>query len=687
MSRHVVDVDRLEAGRFAVGDDIAQGVHPHIRHRAARAFDRVPSRVRPTLLAEHAERYREGGEGAALDHVEEVRAAWGAPGLSISSSDDDIRSYAERLAAWVRACLYRPANVGGEIVEDDDGNTAWVRGMYRMIDRTVSGVRRWVAGVLDRMGVSMPAALLPGLIARVTSARWWVRKLRASMMRRLEGAAIRAGVVHVRAGVYCSAESFERHRQADKRNTRALARATATNEAGQEFTLEELSALGVANPEVRYAEMVTRARGVEEVANDIGWCGYFVTWTCPSRYHARLSPSGAKNPGYTGESPIDAQQHLTKHWAMARAKLSRAKVGFMGVRIAEPHHDGTPHWHIMIFCRRAESEIVRDVMRGYALKVDGDEPGAAEHRFKWEEIDYKRGSAIGYLLKYLTKNITGALDGDIDTGTGRGLETGLSGEAGAKRVTAWARTWGIRQFQFFGVPGVGPWRELRRVRELTSGQLDFFDAWNAADTGDWAAYTHAVNGRPVELVKELRGSIYPGESHDVVTGLRRGAAEMATRVHEWVIKWGGGGNGTKGGGRSIYGEDRIFGNAGNGEAVGSGRDSGVLVLGEMEEGGNYGFAGSGEKVVSLGGARTCVNNCTGAQGGEFFGAWISETLSKERVWNGRRFEVESGGFEERRGNSDGRGGDDDAVWHQVVDPRHADVAERYGGSHRERGWR
>lgn len=214
----------------------------------------------------------------------------------------------------------------------------------------------------------------------------------------------------------------------------------------------------------------------------------------------------------------------------------------MGIRVAEPHHDGTPHWHLLVFCRRADADVVRDVMRGYALEDSPSEPGAEKHRFSWKWINRATGSAVGYIAKYIAKSIDGmAVDGDLDTGAAGAQETGLSGVQGAERAIVWARAWGVRQFQFFGVPAIGPWRELRRVRALPAEQLSFFDAWNAADLGEFGEYMEAVEKAPIAIKTEARASIYPGEVNQAVTGLIRGAAELLTRVHTWVIKWGSSG--------------------------------------------------------------------------------------------------------------------------------------------------
>ncbi len=164
------------------------------------------------------------------------------------------------------------------------------------------------------------------------------------------------------------------------------------------------------------------------------------------------------------------------------------------MRVVEPHHDATPHWHMMLFCDKAHRQPAVDIMRRYALQEDGDERGAQAQRFECKHLN--KGGAAGYIAKYIAKNIDGyALEGEIDHETGRSLsET-------AAAVTAWASTWRIPQFKSIGVPTMGAYRELRRLPRGVSIASEFDElveaARAAADGGDFAAYISAQGGANV----------------------------------------------------------------------------------------------------------------------------------------------------------------------------------------------
>jgi hypothetical protein len=319
-------------------------------------------------------------------------------------------------------------------------------------------------------------------IKRCTDSAWWRKQLRKLHGRAFEAAAIRLGFVSIRAGAYASNETVARRRGQVERNKAALASVKMVNEHGKEYGLDKLAAKGTSNKRIRRGELMLRLAGCEDVAIEAGHVGVFITLTAPSKYHAVLQKSGALNPKYNDTAPRQVQAYLQQTWARIRTAYGRYGIKPYGFRIAEPHHDGCPHWHALVFMRPCEVGYFCAIVEAYALAEDGDEPGAEAQRVKFEMIDSEKGSAAAYIAKYISKNIDDDDDNHDEITDEQGNVVKFAVDKASARVDAWAGVWGIRQFQPIGQPPVTVWRELRRVEEkrLAGAPENVRAAWDAA---------------------------------------------------------------------------------------------------------------------------------------------------------------------------------------------------------------
>lgn len=364
--------------------------------------------------------------------------------------------------------------------------------------------------------------LLSGMGARVRCQYWWRRALRKLVARKCERGALALGLVSKPSGQpYASNRAVMRRMDQNRRNAETAESVYFENDEGLVLTLAELASKSTANKAIRRGELMTRIKGCEAIADESGHAGLFLTLTCPSRFHSTLR-DGRRNPKYDGSDPREGQTWLRTMWARARAKLSRKGIGMYGFRVAEPHHDGCPHWHALLWFQTDQAmQDAECILRTHWLSDDGDEPGALERRLVAKRMI--SGQATGYIAKYVAKNID-------DEGVGAHLDDYADGEIAAQylnatevkpamRVEAWAAHWGIRQFQGIGQPPVTVWRELRRVREEQARCAGvggtIHRAWTAAQRfGDvhasWAGYVKAqgglMRGRKCRIVlrRELR---------------------------------------------------------------------------------------------------------------------------------------------------------------------------------------
>ena len=389
----------------------------------------------------------------------------------------------------------------------------------------------------ERHGVTAPGCPKPytakQAMARLCDEAWWCRAVRKTVGRRVEHAAIKNNMVNKRKAIYVSDGALERRRMQRRRNQALLESLVAENESGYAATLQEIAAHSVSNPQNRRAELMTRIAGCEAYSKTQGHSAVFVTATCPARFHASLAASGKPNPKYSGACPRDAQEYLTKHWSRIRTALRRRELRIYGLRIAEPHHDGTVHWHLVVFGAPADLARFETLCRDHWLSEDANEPGAAEHRVTVVTVDPKRGSAAGYVAKYVSKNIDGRHVGpDLED------DQNHDATATAERVEAWASLWGIRQFQFFGTPSVTVWRELRRLRAPVEEPL--IEPFRlAADQADWAGYMRLMESeQPVQLFKVWSDAAgrYEEPRGWQVAGVAVGHVTISTRIHTWTIR-------------------------------------------------------------------------------------------------------------------------------------------------------
>ncbi|WP_337083725.1 replication endonuclease [Citrobacter freundii] len=335
-------------------------------------------------------------------------------------------------------------------------------------------------------------------VLRLESPQWWLNRLRRIHARWREHLMIAAGYVQKKSSPYSSAPCLTEWLAQKKANREYLkAMELEDQDTGERISLIDKVAGSVANPANRRRELMTRMRGFEELAKLEGLAGDFYTLTAPSRYHS-MQHNGRRNNKYCGASPRETQQYLCKVWARTRAAWKRAGIRVFGFRVVEPHHDATPHWHLLLFMHPCDIDQARDIFCYHARREDSAELKGSEAmnraRFHVEPIDPAKGSATGYIAKYISKNIDGfALDGEKDDETGEDLKEM------SRRVSAWASRWAIRQFQQIGGAPVTVYRELRRLgnRELVL-HPELETARQAADAGEWDNYVLAQGGPLVE---------------------------------------------------------------------------------------------------------------------------------------------------------------------------------------------
>ncbi|MEF4867967.1 DNZ54_00345 family protein [Escherichia coli] len=65
-----------------------------------------------------------------------------------------------------------------------------------------------------------------------------------------------------------------------------------------------------------------------------------------------------------------SSDYLVGMFAAFRKAMHKAGLRWYGVRVAEPHHDGTVHWHLLCFMRKKDRRAITALLRKFATRKE-----------------------------------------------------------------------------------------------------------------------------------------------------------------------------------------------------------------------------------------------------------------------------------------------------------------------------
>jgi len=260
---------------------------------------------------------------------------------------------------------------------------------------------------------------------------------------------------------YCSDQTLnfrERQREISQKTLEKIyVRKVGTDQVA---TLAQISS---GQEQRRFNQLFHISKNLQSMADDLGFQGYFVTFTAPGNYHP--NPSNGRC-SYDQQRLRSAHEYIQDRWRLIRARLSKLKLSlsiesFFGMRFVEVHKDGCAHWHLLIFTTAERFAIFQGL---------ADEFFPAFRQWDYKAVDRERGEATSYLFKYLAKAVDSSkfYDARLEKNAGdvERLENDQSSLAHTDRVNAALRSQRIRQYQCFGMSNsLTKYRVINKIEE------------------------------------------------------------------------------------------------------------------------------------------------------------------------------------------------------------------------------
>jgi hypothetical protein len=383
-----------------------------------------------------------------------------------------------------------------------------------------------------------------GDIARYCAPAWWKRKLKTIHRRNFEHVAQFIGQVNEQRNIYISDHSLKKINNGKKANEKFINTLLAINEEGEQFDFHDFVDSSLSNPKNKYAELLMRMFGTATYANNKGYKAHLFTILCPKEMKSSFQ-YGEMNDDYIKESTLAAHHFINKVWKNSRTAIDKLTKNFFGFRVVEPCHDGSPHWHLIVYTPVQETNSILNLLR---KKIE------QKYDFKGEmfscvlNVQEVENKDVKNVIFYLVKSLEGKASSSScskdminDLSVNKTDETEEK-ENNKQRIFAWGSLWGIRQFQQFGMPPIGLWREARRIANKAG--MDVSGIWKFSKEGDWPAFIESIGGigcKKNELTVKLHKvntyecDCYGDELGKVPLGLEINGEIFISRFHQWKI--------------------------------------------------------------------------------------------------------------------------------------------------------
>lgn len=267
----------------------------------------------------------------------------------------------------------------------------------------------------------------------------------------------------------------------------------------------------------RVSEMFCAATGVQAIAEEyeMRWASVVVTLEAVKHPNPKNGRSC-----WDGTTPKQSNKLFSKRFARVRAMLAKKGITLVGLWTREAHGDATPHVNYLIYFKIGEEAVVEAAFnKHFSHSNNAIEFKIGEKATYIDEngVEKKAASFSSYAMKYFMKF--------------------LSEEPDEKTLeeSAWASTWGIRRFGFFGLPSIQIWRRMRKSEHSIKHSVELEELRLACRSNNFAEFIRLCGGLGIKRSKRDFQTI---RENDIVIGVKHVKSDtefINKRLGEWSI--------------------------------------------------------------------------------------------------------------------------------------------------------